>query len=293
MTWPQKIVWTPDRRGGARRGAPVICALVLALMLPAVAPCARAQSKKRQPTRTAQSKSKQADDKALADERAQAKEQLVKTREEFIRLTKELKKQLEQSLVFDEKNVKKAEAKLKQVRELYDQGLLAKRDVDENDQMLATAKAKADKTRQQITVTDTQVAETLVEAEAFEQAAKAPLPVAPGRVSRTSSYIRYTGAGLWSLANAWKVQGFFLQKFGRQLPISAYGQTLTHDRLGWDHRSAMDVPLNPNSTDGQALIAFLRANGIPFTAFSAAIPGSATGPHIHVGMPSHRLSSKQ
>jgi hypothetical protein len=35
---------------------------------------------------------------------------------------------------------------------------------------------------------------------------------------------------------------------------------------------------------------YLRANGIPFTAFHFAVPGKATGPHIHIGLPSHRIA---
>jgi hypothetical protein len=38
------------------------------------------------------------------------------------------------------------------------------------------------------------------------------------------------------------------------------------------------------------LIAYLRGAGIPFLAFRTAIAGSSTGPHIHVGYPSHRLN---
>jgi len=33
---------------------------------------------------------------------------------------------------------------------------------------------------------------------------------------------------------------------------------------------------------------FLQRNAIPFLAFRGAIPGTATGPHIHIGRPSHR-----
>ena len=105
---------------------------------------------------------------------------------------------------------------------------------------------------------------------------------------QTSSYIRYMGTGTWSLSNAWQVQQFFQQKLGRPLPVSAFGQSSLHDRWGLDHRNAMDVGVNPGSAEGQALIAYLRANGIPFSAFRAAILGSATGPHIHIGLPSHR-----
>jgi hypothetical protein len=249
-----------------------------------------AQTKKRTLARTPQSASKKAADKSPP----QPQDELARLREEYISKTKEYKKILEQLLALQEKDIVRAQDKLKQMRALYEQGLLAKHDLELSEQALAAAQAKVDTTKQQIAKTDTQVAETLVEAEAEEQAAKAPkvkVPNAPGRVTYTQSYIRYTGAGLWSLANAWKVQGFFLQKFGRQLPISAFGQTATHDRLGWDHRNAMDVPLNLASTEGQALMAFLRASNIPFTAFSVAIPGAATGPHIHIGMPSHRLAA--
>jgi hypothetical protein len=54
----------------------------------------------------------------------------------------------------------------------------------------------------------------------------------------------------------------------------------------------MDIPLCPDSAEGRALMEYLRANGVPFTAFHHAIPGSATGPHIHVGLPSHRIAPR-
>ncbi len=273
------------------RGLPcVLCVLsVSSVLIFAALPLSYGQTKKRTPARATQTR--QPTEKQQAEERAQAKEELKRTREEFIRLTKEYRKSLEELLALYEKDVTRTGDRLKQVRDLYAQGLLARRDVEEAEQAVATARAKSDATRQQIANADTQVAETLVEAQVMEQIAKAP-PPPPGKVVTTPSYIRYSGAGLWSLAGAWKVQGFFLQKFGRQLPVSAYGQTQTHDRLGYDHRNSMDVPVRPASAEGQALMAFLRANAIPFTAFSIAIPGAATGPHIHVGMPSHRITPR-
>jgi hypothetical protein len=124
----------------------------------------------------------------------------------------------------------------------------------------------------------------------MEEMAKAPPPTR-GKLTRTASYIRYGGAGSWLLSESWKIQQFFLQRFGRQLPVSAYGQSALHNRWGLDHRNAMDVGVSPDSTEGQALMSFLRANGIPFAAFRGAIPGSATGPHIHIGLPSHRYGA--
>ena len=95
--------------------------------------------------------------------------------------------------------------------------------------------------------------------------------------------------GGWSIANAGLVQSFFANRFGRTLPISAYGQTELHNRLGFDHRNSVDVAVNPDSSEGQAIIGYLRQQGIPFLAFRGAIPGVATGPHIHIGLPSHRF----
>ena len=92
----------------------------------------------------------------------------------------------------------------------------------------------------------------------------------------------------WSLADSKKVEKFFFTKFGRPLPTSAYGQSDIHNRWGLDHRQGMDVGLHPDSPEGIALVAFLRAEKIPFLVFRHAIPGVATGPHIHIGRPSHR-----
>ena len=92
----------------------------------------------------------------------------------------------------------------------------------------------------------------------------------------------------WTLADSKKVENFFLTKFGRPLPTSAFGQSDIHDRWGLDHRQGMDVGLHPDSEEGIALVDFLRAEKIPFLVFRHAIPGVATGPHIHIGFPSHR-----
>jgi hypothetical protein len=109
------------------------------------------------------------------------------------------------------------------------------------------------------------------------------------RYSTTSAVMRYGGSGAWSLAQAAHVQRFFALKFGLQLPVSAYGQSATHNRMGFDHRNSMDVAVHPDSAEGKALVAYLRSNGIPFIAFRTAVKGAATGAHIHIGYPSHRL----
>jgi hypothetical protein len=72
------------------------------------------------------------------------------------------------------------------------------------------------------------------------------------------------------------------------LPVAVFGQGAIHDRWRLDHHNALDISLNPDGIEAQTLMNFLRANEIPFSAFREAIPGTATGPHIHIGWPSHR-----
>ena len=92
----------------------------------------------------------------------------------------------------------------------------------------------------------------------------------------------------WTLAEAAKVKEFFLSKFNRPLPLSNFCQSDLHTRWGLDHRNGMDVNLHPDSVEGRALVAFLKAESIPFLAFRGPIPGVSTGPHIHVGNRSPR-----
>ena len=96
----------------------------------------------------------------------------------------------------------------------------------------------------------------------------------------------------WSLSDAERVESFFMKKFGRPLPVTAYGQSGLHTRWGYDHRRSMDVGLHPDSAEGRALMAFLSTEGIPFIGFRSAIPGVASAPHIHVGFPSRRLTAR-
>jgi len=97
----------------------------------------------------------------------------------------------------------------------------------------------------------------------------------------------------WSIEQAEKIKDFFAGKFGHDLPISAMGQTETHDRLRFDHHDALDVALHPDSKEGRALIAYLRQMKFPFIGFRRKVTGAATGPHIHIGNPSHRLEIVQ
>lgn len=100
------------------------------------------------------------------------------------------------------------------------------------------------------------------------------------------------GSGRWKISDAARVENFFLSKFGRPLPLSSFGQSALHTRWGYDHSNGMDVGIHPDSVEGRGLIEFLRSQEIPFLAFRGPVPGVSTGPHIHIGNPSRRLSAR-
>ena len=100
------------------------------------------------------------------------------------------------------------------------------------------------------------------------------------------------GTGKWKIADAQKIRDFFSGRFKKPLPTTAFGQSDLHTRWGLDHRNGIDVGLHPDSVEGRALIEFLRRESIPFLAFRGPVPGVATGPHIHIGNRSPRVSGR-
>lgn len=81
----------------------------------------------------------------------------------------------------------------------------------------------------------------------------------------------------------------FEAHFHEPLPVSARGETAVHRALGFDHTGRVDVAVTPDSPEGVWLRKYLETKGIPYYAFRVAIPGKATGAHIHIGPGSTRL----
>ena len=213
--------------------------------------------------------------------------ELAKLRDDYIKSTNEYKASLEKLIAIYETNVKKAKEKLDQSKKLLDEGLISRFEVEKYEIAVDEAQEKLDGGRRQFKEADAQIAAILVETEAEKSIAK-NLRLARQRLVRTGSFIRFTGTSGWGLGQAWKIQRFFSDSFKKELPVAVFGQGAIHDRWRLDHRNAMDISLHPNSAEGQALLSFLQQNGIPYLAFRSAIPGTATGPHIHIGRPSHR-----
>ena len=214
-------------------------------------------------------------------------------RTQLAEATGEYRANLEKLVAIYEADAKEAEGRLQKLKELCAQGLITRREMETSEDAAAHARDKVVDARGQLQSADVQLAEALIEVEVEETVPKPivnPAPRAVRDLMRTTAYVRYGGGRAWSLSEAGAIKQFFMLRFGRALPIHVFGQSPLHDRWCYDHRNAMDIGLRPDSVEGETLMEYLRANGIPFTAFHFAIPGVATGPHIHVGLPSHRIT---
>ncbi|MFN0123565.1 MAG: hypothetical protein ACKV2V_23945, partial [Blastocatellia bacterium] len=216
-------------------------------------------------------------------------------RQNLITATRQYKDSLEKLSALYADEEKRAAELVGRRRQLFDLGVLARRELTGSEQQHEAAQKKTAGIVRQLDEADTLMAEAIVAEEMAEDAAtqaarNAALPAAAPRSGLLM--VRYTGVNGWSLTDADRVHTWFMNRFGRPLPVSAWGQSGTHDALGFDHRNSFDVALHPDTAEGQALTAWLRTQGIPFIGFRGSMAGSATGAHIHIGYPSHRLSGK-
>lgn len=226
--------------------------------------------------------------KSASADKTKSASKLDKATDNLVSAANQYKASVEALIPLYENELKLAAETLEQRKQLFAQGIISKRDMEAGEQAVKDAREQLDRAREQLTESDHLIAEAKAEAEM----AKKPVPsisTQAGRYTTASAVMRSGGAGAWTLAQASKVQSFFSSNFGRALPISAFGQTATHDRMRFNHRNSLDVAVHPDSKEGKSLIAYLRSNGIPFIAFRSAVPGQATGAHIHIGYPSHRI----
>jgi hypothetical protein len=210
-----------------------------------------------------------------------AENDVLATRDAQAEAARSYRERLTALLPLHEAAEARAAADARQRRALLAEGLVARADVEAADRRLAESRQATARTRVAMREADALV----TDAEAAREVVTLP-PPPPGALQERSSMIRFAGGGRWSLAALPTLERFFTRRFGQPLPISALGQTAMHDRLGFDHRHAVDVALHPDSAEGRALMAYLRTHDISFLAFRAARPGAATGAHVHVGDPS-------
>jgi hypothetical protein len=208
------------------------------------------------------------------------------SRANLLSASKDYRASLEKLLELQRQEEARAAELVSKRKELLDVGVISKREFDDSERALLETRSKISETMSRFAEVDQLVAEV----NAAEELAKIS-GQRPGMHSSTGLVIRYVGASRWVLSDFAKVDAFFRLKFAKPLPLSAVGQTATHNQLGFDHREAVDVAVHPDGVEGQALIGYLASQGISFIAIRGAIPGSATGAHIHIGPPSKRLSS--
>src|ERR1044072_8206330 len=184
-----------------------------------------------------------------------------------------------------EQNQSRLRAEVITKRKLLHDGIISQEEVKEAERAFVAALNQVYAMRHSVVETDIAITEEIL----GEKVARLPvLPV--NGFSESAEATRFNGTLKWSLKEVPRIERYFTQSFGRQLPVTALGQSETHNRLGFDHHDSMDVAVYPHSPAGKALIQQLRKMGVPFIAFRGAVPGASPGPHIHVGRPSGRVT---
>lgn len=197
------------------------------------------------------------------------------TLEEFLQKSATYEEQLENHMTVLDRETARLRRDLEIHRDAYRKGLISRRQLEEAEDSLAEAERTREAQRQALVTVRQTVAEVSA---AFR----------PESTEETGP-IQFAGTRPWRLDHVDDLEGFFRRRFGRELPVSAYGQTETHLRLGFNHHGRVDLAVHPQSPEGRALITLLRELGLPFTAFGGPRTGAATGAHIHLGPPSPRL----
>ena len=99
----------------------------------------------------------------------------------------------------------------------------------------------------------------------------------------------FVGSGGFDELDVLDIEAFYYEAFLEPMPISADGDTPLHRSMGLDHTGRLDVAIHPDSDEGMFLTTILESWGVPYIAFRSAVPGQATGPHVHIGLPSPPL----
>lgn len=168
---------------------------------------------------------------------------------------------------------------LDDAQKLVDVGVKPAQDLIQLRQDVAFAKKECE-----LAATRSEIAAQIAAMAQVEADAQSRTPLQPTGAAPIAE--RFDGDGVFTPAIFSRIQTAFEAKFGKPLPVSANGETAVHRALGFDHRGRVDVALRPDQPEGAWLRDYLRSRKIPYFAFSQAVPGKATGAHIHLGPPS-------
>jgi hypothetical protein len=190
--------------------------------------------------------------------------------------------QLDEMTAAAQRRYDRRERALADARKLVDAGVASQASLGTFLEELDSAKKECDlaASRAHLTI-------ELAEMAKAEEQLETKLAEAPSEAHKIAE--RYDGDGMFSPTIFNKVENAFTRKFGKPLPVSAMGETAVHRSLGFDHRGRVDVAVSPDQPEGVWLREYLTENHIPYFAFRQAVPGKATGAHIHLGPMSTRL----
>lgn len=218
-------------------------------------------------------------EQALGD----AQDQAVLNRTLYGKLTAQdlNEEQASEMLAAAQRRFDREQEKLARMQKLVDAGVLARGELQPIEQEIATRRLTVDlassRARLLAEIADMAHREQILLESMAQPAGELPLME------------HFEGDGIFTSQHLRNVSGAFEKEFSRTLPVSALGETSVHRALGFDHRGRVDVALMPDQKEGVWLRAYLEKNDIPFYAFRGAIPGKATGAHIHIGPGSTRL----
>ncbi len=170
--------------------------------------------------------------------------------------------------------------RLARLQKMVDAGVIARGELAPTEQEIESRRLTVDlaNSRARLLVEITEMARR-------EQVLEASIP----HTSDSPLMEHFDGPGAFSSGDLKAVELAYEKQFKKPLPISANGETAVHQALGFDHRGRVDVAVTPDQAEGVWLRAYLSHKDIPYYAFRAAIPGKATGAHIHIGPASTRL----
>ena len=183
--------------------------------------------------------------------------------------------------------VRKAVAAVEERRKLHAAGTLSATYVEQAERELAAAEHELAEAQAALEEGDRLLSEA-----ALQQRLARATPLPRGGYEDAATLVRFNGPARWTLREVPALERRFAAVFGRSLPVSGLGQTPVHDRLGLDHRTAVDVAVHPDSPEGRWLMQYLRQAGIPFIGVRGVVPGASTGAHVHIGPESPRLIAR-
>jgi hypothetical protein len=161
-----------------------------------------------------------------------AKKNIQEIRRVLIERKRTSRERLKDSLTDYEEKLADEVAVHEIAKKLHEENLISNLQLENSERALTKTRLETERVRQWISEDDM----------ALSLAAEAEMERLPGLSEggyvETATVIRYNGSASWSPADAGEIANFFQSRFGRPLPVSAMGQSSTHDRMGFDHREA-------------------------------------------------------